>query len=338
MALIGQGGPDTAGVVSALMARLAGSAVRVVRVANPLTSPLTLTRLILQIGGDQATSADEELAIGVRSLTVRTSDERQVVLLIEQADTLQRQALLFLQALSDLAPPRAPVLQVLFAGKSRLLTLLEGAEFSRIREQLATSVVLEGESGESGPPPAPPVPTATPAIPLNLVAASSRRRGRASARRWRRPIGALVAIAALVFAATGGTRFYRDVEESVVALLHPQSGPTAPAADDGAAAADPAPAIPAATAPSAPPTAAVAGLPPGNPAPVPAPVEPGLADHGATPSPETASANAEGESEERLRREFNTFLSRSGPGLAQLTDAQRETLFQQYLARRRTSH
>lgn len=342
--LIEESGVDTTVVINAMVATL-DPAVRFVRVANPLVSPLTLTRIILQIGGDQATSPDDEVAGAVRTLTTRVGEERQIVLIIEQADTLQRQALLFLQTLPDLAPPGAPILQVLFVAYSRFWKLLDGEEFSRIREQLGEPIVIDGQAGETAddgfePPPSPPLPAAASAVAPSLVPISSPPlAGGSGARRWRRSIWAIIALVTLAsLVATAGVLMYRGMANGVVALPARQLDPTPPAADNAVAVTGPAPAIPATTSPSAPPAIAevVPTLNSGTPKPStadPSPPDPALAE--AIP-PEVASGNAAAESQDRLHRGFNTFLSRSALNIAHLTDAQRETLFQQYLARQKS--
>ncbi|MDB5723301.1 MAG: hypothetical protein JWQ16_55 [Novosphingobium sp.] len=114
-----------------------GSGIRCMRIANPLTSALTLSRIILQIGADQGASAEEVIADAARLLATRTGEERQLLLIVERAETLDHEALSFLQRVHGLMPPNSPLLQILFVAGPRFWTLLQNEEFAPLREELA---------------------------------------------------------------------------------------------------------------------------------------------------------------------------------------------------------
>lgn len=142
-----------------------GSDIRCMRIANPLRSPLTLSRIILQIDAEQGATAEEEMANAVRLLATRISEERLVLLIIEQAETLDHEALSFLQRLPGLAPPDAPLLQILFIAGPRFWTLLQNAAFAPLRAELA---------GRIEPPPA--LAPTIPVLPIALAPHAQTRR------------------------------------------------------------------------------------------------------------------------------------------------------------------
>jgi hypothetical protein len=285
----GAGGLGVATIVRALSVEL-GPDTRFVRVANPLASPLTLSRILLQIGGDPSNSVEEDVVEAVRLLAAQTGRERQVVLVVEHADTLQRNALLFLQELPNLAPVGAPILQVLFIAGPRFAALLEQGGFLWLSTRLV-HLELSGTAPESkivGPP-------------------SSRRKRRA----WQ-AIAGLVLLAGIVaagFFAQGWNPGPSALDDPAPAVA------MAPAGDNQATTPGP---------------DSLPGETSGNPPTA------DLGNSAETPSSDTPAAlGAAGAAEPhgQLRQEFDAFLTASGPKYARLTEAQRELLFQQYLAR-----
>ena len=79
--------------VSELVASVAGPDVRVVRVGNPLRSPLTLDRILMQVAGPDGDVILGQDAAVVQAITRRQAQETRVLLVIEQADTLHPAAL-----------------------------------------------------------------------------------------------------------------------------------------------------------------------------------------------------------------------------------------------------
>lgn len=174
--LIEESGVDPASLAAAVTAL--GSGIRCVRIGNPLKSPLTLSRIILQIGAEQGASAEEEMADAARLLATRTGEEHLVLLIIEQAETLDHEALSFLQRLPGLTSPDSSLLQILFMAGPRFWTLLQNAEFASLREQLAGRIE--------------PLPSQVPTIPVVPIALAPR----PQARRWA-AWGGLVTVVAL---------------------------------------------------------------------------------------------------------------------------------------------
>ncbi len=328
IALIGDSGVDAGFIIDATMAKLARSGTRFVRVGNPLPTPLSLPRILLQIGHGRAAPTQDDVANALSVLTARLGKEQRIVLVVEQADTLQRQALLFLQLLLDRELSDAPVLQLVFVATDRLWKLLDNPDFHALRGRLAT-LVVRASTRATRPERAEAVPRRSPPHPKKMPA------GR------RALMVGFVFAAGIAFAAA---MFYRDIVSNVVALWPipemQEPGPTPSGA----------PVEPATTIPATPP---VIDAGPASPnatepmqaiPPVPAVAAPDASSptqQGAAPDPAAINAlvpnapapNATESDQNRLRREFDAFLSSSG--LTRLNAAQREALFQQYLARHR---
>ena len=138
-----------ASALDALISAVADLETRFVRVGNPLRAPLTMERLLIQASG-----ADGELLHGddpaalTRLLATPQGDEARVILVVEQAETLDPVALATLQSMAPHFSDRRPRLQVIFSGAPAFQTLLEG--------------------GAAPPPPAVP-PMLVPDAPLPLL-------------------------------------------------------------------------------------------------------------------------------------------------------------------------
>jgi hypothetical protein len=131
-------------VLEAVIASLGTRFVRFVRVANPRGGTLTLRRIVGQVGklGQEIPDPNEGARV-LRALRERQGDETQVVLVVEQAESLGQHALSFLQLLPRTTAPNAPLLQVLFVGRPGFWALLEDVRFGRLRDQLTVRVVVE---------------------------------------------------------------------------------------------------------------------------------------------------------------------------------------------------
>ncbi len=97
----------------------------VLRVGNPLKAPLSLARLVVQVGGDPA--AEDEAAALTEAIKNRAEGELSLVLAINDAHTLEPDALLFLARLIELRDRALPPLQLVLAGDPALLDLLPPA-------------------------------------------------------------------------------------------------------------------------------------------------------------------------------------------------------------------
>jgi len=125
----------------------AGSAS--VRVGNPLSSPLTLRRILFQIdqdgGGDEA-DVDVEAHLA-RLLEEQQGAQDRIVLVVERAETLDAAALLSLQRLAS-APG---ALQVLFVGAPAFWALLDDARLAPLRQALARQRTEQAVASPSAP-------------------------------------------------------------------------------------------------------------------------------------------------------------------------------------------
>ncbi|MBV8915244.1 MAG: hypothetical protein JOZ05_19675, partial [Acetobacteraceae bacterium] len=135
---------------------------RFVRVCNPLRAPLTIERVFLQaVGPDAEVRLERNGEALTRILAARFADETRLIVAIEQAETLDSDAL---QALHDMAPSFptvVPRVQLLFCGPKSFAATLAPPK----------------------PAPAPPAPAINRALADEITSAVAlpvgRRRGRA---------------------------------------------------------------------------------------------------------------------------------------------------------------
>ena len=117
--------PDAAARETALqsiLAALEDGHSRVVRAGNPLRAKLTTERLLLQVSGAVAGALSEaDMREAARLLLQRDGEERRIVLVIEQAETLASGALRSLEMLvsASQAQVGGPALQVVLVGSER---------------------------------------------------------------------------------------------------------------------------------------------------------------------------------------------------------------------------
>lgn len=127
--------------VRSLLATLAPGA-RILRVGNPLRSPLTIERILIQSGQPAVGLLTEDVADdGLQRLCLRRPGESRVVLVIDQAETLNPGAI---RVLSRLVAPggrptigMAAFLHVVFVGLPSFKQLLKDKAAAPIREALA---------------------------------------------------------------------------------------------------------------------------------------------------------------------------------------------------------
>jgi hypothetical protein len=137
----------------AAAAAMAADGVEPVWLANPLPSKLTLHRLLIQLGAEDAGGpAGDDEARFAAALARRRDAKGQVVVVISQAETLDRAALPVLQRLAS--GPDA--VRIVFVGTPGFWTLLEGDELSPLRHALGHV------AGPATPRPAASVPDAGP--------------------------------------------------------------------------------------------------------------------------------------------------------------------------------
>ena len=122
-----------AGLEAAAIA-MANGGVTSVRVGNPLNSPLTLQRILVQIDldGDEDDAGGDDEAHLVCLLEQRRGTRDRIVLMVECAETLDPAAL---PALQRIASTPGSV-QILFVGGPAFWALLDDAELTPLRRTL----------------------------------------------------------------------------------------------------------------------------------------------------------------------------------------------------------
>ena len=280
--------PDLTAVLDRALSELQGQAVRI---GNPLTSPLELERILRQIG-IQGDAADPVAAI--RGAMAGEGGSDPSILVIEDAQTLDPDALATLAGVPCGEQDGRPGLAVILAGRPELLRVLTDPGIASLWEPL-TRMTLRETGSDLDPlsyladDPSPPL-SVEPArdAPPRLAVPSPPPASRRSPLR----VLSVAAMAGLVLAA------------ALLAVSAKWAAPDAPSetAAPPRAASEPEPADPPAV-PAQEPTA-----------PAPAPDAP------PDPSPE------------QLRRDFDAFLNRAGQDTADLAPAHREALFKEYLA------
>ena len=209
------------------------------RVGNPLSSPLTLRRILFQIdqgaGGDDA-DMDVEAHLA-RFLEERRGAHSRIVLVAEQAETLDTAALLSLQRLAS-APG---ALQILFVGAPAFWALLDDTRFAPLRRALMIgrevepAVVAPTASFVSAL--AAPVPPAHDTLlehPAGITSGSRPVAGARSGQRWwvAGAVGLAVSLAlcAAAVLAPGGLFYYATPQRNVPTHLGIESGSGQPPA------------------------------------------------------------------------------------------------------------
>lgn len=108
-----------------MMDTIADPHIRFARVTNPLRARLTLERLLIQVikGGLDATQGAP--ASIIRRIAERRGEETRVILIVERAETLHPEVLLFFGQTAALFPDGVPQLQVVFVGRPEFQQLLD---------------------------------------------------------------------------------------------------------------------------------------------------------------------------------------------------------------------
>ena len=210
-----------------------------VRVGNPLSSPLTLRRILFQI--DQGAGVDGA-DMDVEAHLARLLKERQgahnlIVLVAEQAETLDTAALLSLQRLAS--TPGA--LQVLFVGAPAFWALLDDTRLFPLRRALMTGRETEPAVVAPSAPfvsaLAAPVPPAHGALLEHSVGITFGSRPMAAARSGRRwwvagvvGLAAFFAFCAAAVLAPGGLFYYATPQRDMPTHLDVDAGPGQPPA------------------------------------------------------------------------------------------------------------
>jgi hypothetical protein len=346
IALTGENGPQRAAAVASVVA---SPDINAICVANPLPAPLSLPRIMFQINVEgMAIGPDDAVAV-IKTLIAHNGGGRRIVLVIQDAETLDQEAL---QSLQDMAAdPAYAALSILFVGKPGFLERIGDGRLARLQDALVNVAVDAGPRTASPEieipraPAAPPekvavLPTATGMVVRHVPVPPRTRR------RWAVGAAAFLAVGALAgLVWTHGTE-----RQAAPQPAGPDMPP--PIQPEAAATMTPAPPLPATPAPAPPaspaqapapetqasqppPLAAaqpVAPPPPLQPPPLqPPPLPPQVAALPGSGAGDSTPAQAV----ERLRQDFNAFLDHAGQDTEHLTDAQRQALFREYLAWRR---
>ena len=303
-------------VVDQTIEQLLGHPIRVIRFRGVPGSPLTLSRIVQELGAGKrgGLPADDDEMI-VRMLAKPSKGEGSVLLVIEQAEILPGRTLAFLQVISTVFGARTPRLQLLFAGHPRFERLIEKDELTGIRDRLETVVQVASAAVDMAP----------------HRMGNGKKRGQTSAASKvarRRTIlvlsSALIIAVGASFATVYQSRIKSGgrVDNSATSSDGVQSYPLQP--------------YPFATAispqPSAPLPVPQTAPPPTSPRAV-TPEQPGIRD----PDPATAIQPAKrrawptGEQLTRLRDEFDRFLAQTERGSKRQSETERSRLFEEFL-------
>lgn len=299
--LIGVGGDD---IIDAAIAALT-PAVGFIHMKNLPASPLTLKRILSELGEKPAVSPEIDLmpktdVLSVDHSLARCADvSRRIVLVLDQAQHLSTDTLLFLQSLPHSTARGTPVLKILFVADARFWALIGSDLFNGIRERSAEPVILEPRSDRKSHICVNPGLIVAEAPVTSDVASDADLAGdgmshAATSRLWR--VGTWAGLTGIVMLIGIIARY--SLPGTVIDTV------PAPTGRDGPIPIEVSPlAIPQSTPPE----------------PIAAPV---------TADP----AGTEAGQQEELRRSFNEFLS--SRSLTHLSAAQRDRLFRQYLASR----
>ncbi len=148
VALTGVDGIGKSVVLDATVAALAGQPVRFVWVRNRVNVPLTIERLLFQIGRDRGVDLERAEVEQVAEALASADRAEQTVLVIEQAETLARQTLAFLTMVLKACADRGGRLQLLLVGTPALSDLVADEVFAAVARQMTRPVVIAPLSDE----------------------------------------------------------------------------------------------------------------------------------------------------------------------------------------------
>ena len=164
-------GEDWDGLAERMAGEIEGMS-RVIRFCNPLRSPLTVERMLIQAGEVPGGPLDVDEAVAAMMELCRAgADERGVVVVVEQAETLSLEAVAALARVLETADG----LRLILAGKPALEGLLAAAQAAPIRaamggEHRGSAAMMGSVAGWMGDllPGAVPFPVG-PAVPAPVA-------------------------------------------------------------------------------------------------------------------------------------------------------------------------
>jgi type II secretory pathway predicted ATPase ExeA len=131
-------------VIGDVIAALARESIRVIRLGNPDAPRWSLRALIGQILGRPVKALTyDEVAAAVAVLLTARAGEGQVVIAVDEAQTLTDRALEFLLLLTSLVRSRSPLLQLILAGRGDFLDRQWSSDLRAVTGQVAVRVALE---------------------------------------------------------------------------------------------------------------------------------------------------------------------------------------------------
>jgi hypothetical protein len=137
--------PSSDGRAALLDAALRLTPWPVMRAGNPLASPLTLYRLLIQVGAEDD-GGDEGDSL-LRCLKAHASGPDPVILLVDDAHSLAGDVLLALARVPGLAGPDRPGVALILAGGSALPGMLLGPGLESLRDPATTMTWVLSGSG-----------------------------------------------------------------------------------------------------------------------------------------------------------------------------------------------
>ncbi len=310
VALVGE---DIAAKNAIIAALLADPQICAICVANPLAAALTLPRIMFQIDGDYAGTSHDDPAGLVQTLVAHGAGEGRFILIVKDAETLDRQVLLSLQDLPETGAPGSLHPRVLFVGLPAFNTLLADDRLTRLRGRL-TVVPIDAPNGTPparstdyiAPSPANLREAAVPIIsPVRGGGATDTGPLRTSSRPW--VLGAAIVLAEMFILFTASNDRPLDpanaptLSQSILRPAPPQ--PPMPLSDPKLSSS-------------------------GEIGPAKSPPEVASI---AVPDGATGKPLFRVSPRERLLREFDDFLNRAGRDTAKLTGAQRQALFNEFI-------
>ncbi len=151
--IVGATAEEQAERLAATLAPLRDQPVRLVRVANPLQAKLSLKRILIQVGRAETTGTTDAAQIMqslIQALSARHGNEDHVLLIIEQAETLEPEAALSLQTLAATLNDGVPALHVLLVGSPAIMEL--GISAAAPLGSPVNALATEAADLDTGPP------------------------------------------------------------------------------------------------------------------------------------------------------------------------------------------
>ncbi len=151
MAVLGTDERAVLAVIDGCVGLLVNEPIRIVRVRGSQNSPLTLPRIVEELGaGERGGPAVDDDELIVRVLARPRNKQDRVLFIIEQAQLTPLRTLTFLQVITTVFGATTPRLQLLFAGHPKFTHLIERDELAGLQDRLGMVIqVTDAPMGES---------------------------------------------------------------------------------------------------------------------------------------------------------------------------------------------